>query len=42
MGVRKIARDARTGQFIPIKEAQRRPGTTVIETVKEQPRKGKR
>ncbi len=30
----KIGRDARTGQFIPVKEAQRRPSTTVIETIK--------
>ena len=27
-------RDARTGQFIPLKEAERRPATTVIETFK--------
>ena len=33
----QIGRDARNGQFIPVKEAQRRPSTTVIETVKRQP-----
>jgi hypothetical protein len=30
----KIGRDARTGRFIPFKEAERRPKTTVIEKVK--------
>lgn len=30
----KIGRDASTGQFIPVKEAQRRPTTTVVETIK--------
>lgn len=30
---RKVGRDAETGQFIPIKEAEKRPKTTVIETV---------
>ncbi len=34
MGTRKLGRDARTGTFIPVKEAKRRPGTTVVETVK--------
>ncbi|WP_298196608.1 hypothetical protein [Novosphingobium sp.] len=27
-------RDARTGQFIPVSEAERRPRTTVVETYK--------
>lgn len=27
-------RDARTGQFVPRREAERRPATTVTETVK--------
>lgn len=27
-------RDAKTGRFIPIEEAKRRPSTTVIEKVK--------
>jgi hypothetical protein len=30
---RHVARDAKTGRFIPIKEAERRPKTTVIETI---------
>jgi hypothetical protein len=30
---RKVGRDARTGQFIPVREAVRRPKTTVVETV---------
>ena len=30
----KIGRDARTGEFITVKEAQRRPSTTVVETIK--------
>ncbi len=30
----KKGRDAKTGKFIPIKEAKRRPSTTVIETIK--------
>lgn len=34
MAARKIGRDAKTGQFIPVKEAQRRPSTTVVETIK--------
>lgn len=30
----KIARDASSGQFIPIEQAKKRPSTTVIETIK--------
>lgn len=30
----KIGRDAKTGEFIPVSEARRRPGTTVVETIK--------
>ncbi len=30
----KIGRDAKTGQFIPVKEAQRRKSTAVVETIK--------
>jgi hypothetical protein len=30
----KIGRDAGSGKFIPVKEAQRRPKTTVVETIK--------
>ena len=29
-----IGRDAKTGRFIPVKEAERRPSTTVVEKVK--------
>lgn len=29
----KIGRDAKTGEFIPVKEAIRRPTTTVIERI---------
>ena len=31
---RKIGRDARTGKFIPVKEANKRKSTTVVETIK--------
>jgi hypothetical protein len=30
----KIGRDAKTGQFIPVAKAKKRPNTTVIETIK--------
>lgn len=30
----KIGRDAKSGQFIPVKEAIKRPATTVVETIK--------
>ena len=33
-GTRKIGRDAKTGKFIPVKVAMRRPSTTVVETMK--------
>jgi hypothetical protein len=39
--VRKIGRDAETGRFIPLKEAERRPRTTVIERVKIPTKKGR-
>ncbi len=29
----QIGRDARTGEFIPVREALRRPTTTVVETI---------
>ena len=38
---RKIGRDAKTGQYIPVKEANKRPNTTVVETVKPPKKKGK-
>ena len=34
MATRKIGRDAKTGEFIPVKEAKQRPNTTVVETIK--------
>ena len=34
MATRKIGRDAGTGEFIPVKEAERRPKTTTVETIK--------
>lgn len=30
----KIGRDAKTGEFIPVKEALRRPTTTTVETIR--------
>lgn len=30
----KIGRDAKTGRFIPVKEAERRKSTAVVETIK--------
>jgi hypothetical protein len=30
---RKIGRDAKTGEFIPVKEANKRPNTTTVETI---------
>jgi len=30
----KIGRDAKTGRFIPVKEAQRRKGTAVVQSLK--------
>ena len=29
----QIGRDAKTGHFIPVAEAKRRPATTVVETI---------
>ena len=41
-GTRRIGRDAGTGKFIPVSEARRRPGRTVVETIKTKPKpKGK-
>jgi hypothetical protein len=34
-------RDARTGRFVPLKETQRRPSTTIKETVRKPPKKSK-
>lgn len=41
MVARKIGRDAKTGKFIPVKVANRRPSTTVVETIKTPKKKGK-
>ncbi len=30
----KIGRDSETGKFIPVKEAEKRPKTTQVETIK--------
>lgn len=30
----KIGRDSGTGKFIPVKEAEKRPNTTQVETIK--------
>lgn len=37
----KIGRDAKTGQYIPVKEANKRPNTTIVVTVKTPKKKGK-
>ncbi|MFN8138821.1 MAG: hypothetical protein U0R49_03370 [Fimbriimonadales bacterium] len=34
----KIGRDAKTGKFIPVKQAKKKPSTTVVETVKRKKR----
>ena len=34
MTTRKAGRDAGTGQFIPVREAERRKSTTVVETIR--------
>lgn len=34
MATHERGRDAGNGQFIPVKEAERRPSTTVVETYK--------
>ena len=33
-GTRKIGRDAGTGKFIPVKEAEKRKKTAVVERIK--------
>lgn len=38
---RKIGRDARTGKFIPVKVAQKRKATSVVETIKVTKRRGR-
>jgi len=39
-GSQKIGRDAKSGQFIPVREAIKRPATTTVETIKP-PKKSK-
>lgn len=34
MATHERGRDAKTGRIIPVKEAERRPSTTVVETYK--------
>lgn len=31
---RQIGRDAKTGRFIPVREAKRRKSTAIVETIK--------
>lgn len=38
MATRKIGRDAKNGEYISVKEALRRPTTTVVETIKTKPK----
>lgn len=40
MATIKIGRDARNGQFIPVKVAEGRKSTAVVETIKTPPKKG--
>jgi len=37
----KVGRDAKTGRFIPVKEAERRSATAVVETLKKPPKQPK-
>jgi hypothetical protein len=39
MAIRKIGRDAKTGRFIPVEDAERRKATAIVETIKT-PKKG--
>ena len=40
-GSRKVGRDASTGRFIPVKEAERRKKTATVETIKFEIRGGR-
>ena len=42
MTTRKVGRDAKTGEFIPVKAAERRKATAVVETIKVKPRSKKK
>ena len=35
----KVGRDAETGKFIKVKEAERRKKTAVVETIRKKPKK---
>jgi len=37
----KIGRDAETGRFIPVEEAERRKKTAVVETIRKKSKKSK-
>ena len=39
MATQKIGRSARTGRFLPVEVARRRPDTTVVETIKKPSKK---
>ena len=39
MAKTKIGRDAGTGRFIPVKEAQRRKKTAIVDTITRKPRR---
>lgn len=36
---KKVARSAKTGRFVPMQQAKSKPSTTVVETVKNPPKK---
>lgn len=38
MATRKIGRDAGSGKFMPVKEAQQRKNTAIVQTIKTQPK----
>ncbi len=39
MSKQKIGRDAKTGEFISVEEAKRRPDTSTVETIKREDKK---
>ncbi len=39
---KKIGRDGKTGQFISVNDAKKRPNTTVVETINSPSKKGKK
>lgn len=41
MATKKIGRDAGTGKFIPVKQAEKNKKTAVVETVKVKPKRKK-